>query len=217
MVFFAEWTVTLPSLRFSDRIPPRPKVKAADAEFSFRINLREQPYDPREPGQYACQLQVDNSPPLQIEPYIWAHHPSTVSLTSSQAVWASTFFAIPFSGARHVQALPRELCRGPLPCLALRSYVLDGTRTKLPTPVHILAHPASLPELSRKVTFVSRSSHRNIQKMSLEKGVTCFIWFMYLDGKNEQNISFLKMIQIRTNNTRSQSIADPRESGGAAK
>ena len=104
-----------------------------------------------------------------------------------------------------------------LPCLALRSYVLDGTRTKLPTPVHILAHPASLPELSRKVTFVSRSSHRNIQKMSLEKGVTCFIWFMYLDGKNEQNILFLKMIQIRTNNTRSQSIADPRESGGAAK
>ena len=105
----------------------------------------------------------------------------------------------------------------PLPCLALRSYVLDGTRTKLPTPVHILAHPAGLPELSRKVTFVSRSSHRNIQKMSLEKGVTCFIWFMYLDGKNEQNILFLKMIQIRTNNTRSQSIADPRESGGAAK
>ena len=104
-----------------------------------------------------------------------------------------------------------------LPCLALRSYVLDGTRTKLPTPVHILAHPASLPELSRKVTFVSRSSHRNIQKMSLEKGVACFIWFMYLNGKNEQNTSFLKMIQIRTNNTRSQSIADPRESGGAAK
>ena len=105
---------------------------------------------------------------------------------------------------------------GPLPCLALRSYVLDGTRTKLPTPVHILAHPASLPELSRKVTFVSRSSHRNIQKMSLEKGVTCFIWFMYIDGKNEENILFLKMIQIRTNNTRSQSIADPRESAGAA-
>ena len=41
---------------------------------------KEQPYDPREPGQYAYQLQVDNSPPLQIEPYIWVHHPSTVSL-----------------------------------------------------------------------------------------------------------------------------------------
>ena len=57
----------------------------------------------------------------------------------------------------------------------------------------------------------------HIQKMSLEKGVTCFIWFMHIDGKKEQNILFLKMIQIRTNNTRSQSIADPRESGGAAK
>ena len=65
--------------------------------------------------------------------------------------------------------------------------------------------------------LVARGTHRNIQKMSLEKGVTCFIWFMYLDGKNEQNVLFLKMIQIRTNNTRSQSIADPRESGGAAK
>ena len=116
-----------------------------------------------------------------------------------------------------ISPAPRSCSDSSLPCLALRSYVLDGTRTKLPTPVHILAHPASLPELSRKVTFVSRSSHRNIQKMSLGKGVACFIWFMYLDGKNEQNISFLKMIQIRTNNTRSQSIADPRESGGAAK
>ena len=32
--------------------------------------------------------------------------------------------------------------------------------------------------------------------MSLEKGVTCFIWFMHIDGKNEQNILFLKMIQF---------------------
>ena len=76
------------------------------------LYLGEQPYDPREPGQYAYQLQVDNSPPLQIEPYIWVHHPSTVSLTSSQAVWASTFFAIPFPGARHVQTPPREPFRG---------------------------------------------------------------------------------------------------------
>ena len=73
----------------------------------------EQPYDPREPGQYtyAYELQVDNSPPLQIKPYIWVHHPSTVSLTSSQAVWASTFFAIPFSGARHVQTIRKKIKR----------------------------------------------------------------------------------------------------------
>ena len=95
---------------------------------------------------------------------------------------------------------------GPLPCLALRSYVLDGTRTKLRFCLHILAHPDSRRGVSRKSLFVIVEPHSNIQKMSLEKGVTCFIWFMHIDGKNEQNILFLKMIQIRTNNTRSQSI-----------
>ena len=104
-----------------------------------------------------------------------------------------------------------------LPCLALRSYVLDGTRTKLRFCLHIFAHPDSRRGVSRKSLFVIVEPHSNIQKMSLEKVVTRFIWFMHIDGKNEQNILFLKMIQIRTYNTRSQSIADPRESGGAAK
>ena len=94
---------------------------------------------------------------------------------------------------------------------------VDGTRNYLRCQRHNLGGPQSRPEASRQVQFVIPTSTPNIQKMSLEKGVTCFIWFMHIDGKNEQNILFLKMIQIRTNNTRSQSIADPRESGGAAK
>ena len=80
------------------------------------------------------------------------------------------------------QPLLLRLLLGSLPCLALRSYVLDGTRTKLRFCLHIFAHPDSRRGVSRKSLFVIVEPHSNIQKMSLEKGVTCFIWFMHIDG-----------------------------------
>ena len=36
----AEWTVTLPSLKFSDRIPPRPNVEAARQSSTSQFNIK---------------------------------------------------------------------------------------------------------------------------------------------------------------------------------
>ena len=59
-----------------------------------------------------------------------------------------------------------------LPCLALRSYILDGTRTKLRFCLHIFAHSDRRRGVSRKSSFVIVEPHSNIQKKSLEeKGV----------------------------------------------
>ena len=59
----------------------------------------------------------------------------------------------------------------PQACLGLKSYCSDGTRTKLRFCLHILAHPDSRREVSRKSLFVIVEPHSNIQKKSLEEKV----------------------------------------------
>ena len=87
--------------------------------------------------------------------------------------------------------------RMPRPWLGLESYLLDGTRTKFRLSVCILARPTSLPEVYRKVAFVVRSSHPNIQKKSLEeKGVNIKIG---LFSSQDENVVYNSISKKHTN------------------
>ena len=85
----------------------------------------------------------------------------------------------PWTGQHRPRPLLLELARGydkSLPCLGLKSYCSDGTRTKLRFCLHIFAHPDSRRGVSRKSLFVIVEPHSNIQKKSLEeKGVNIVV------------------------------------------
>ena len=64
-----------------------------------------------------------------------------------------------------------------LPCLGASQYTFHGTRIYFRLCGHKLGGSESRPGVSRKTTFVVRSSHSNIQKKPLEgKGVNTIIY-----------------------------------------
>ena len=99
-----------------------------------------------------------------------------MSIFAIEAFYGGLRYIIRLDEMKQVVQQRRNPTWDPQACLGLKSYLSDGTRTKFPTPVHILARPTSLPELSRKVPLVVRGTHPNIQKKSLEeKGVNTVV------------------------------------------
>ena len=86
-----------------------------------------------------------------------------------------------------------------LPWLSLWRRLPDGTRIYFRGRPHKLAATDRRPGLSEKSTFQVATSPANIQKITIKKMKSQIISWLNSQGKNEQNIIFLKSIKIRTN------------------